>query len=231
MIISHNILNNNLGNIHKHIINPLKMDNVDVDIATCISGDHNIISNDVTYNFKFDGFQLSKVCHVVNKFNDEYEYYIKLRPEIILNTIINKNFLMNLSKSKINSRCRQYSGPSIDLKHGMSCQTSCIRKGDIQLNDKTIITPDDQMYIFHKSIKEAFSPITNDTYLNYCKKINDNREYWVDEWMLCETYWEKNNCEREGHHKFIWYSRGYDVNPIGLDIRMNGLVSSQLFVK
>jgi hypothetical protein len=86
------------------------------------------------------------------------------------------------------------------------------------------------MYIFHKSIKEAFSPITNDTYLNYCKKINDKREYWVDEWMLHETYWE-GIYEREGHHKFIWYSRGFDVNPIGLDIRMNGLVSSHLVVK
>jgi hypothetical protein len=232
MIISHNISNNNLDNIYKNIINPLNMDNVDVDIATCTSGIHNIISNDVRvrYNYKFDGTQLTKVCYVVNKFDDEYEYYIKIRPEIILNTIINKSFLINLSKSKINSRCRQYSGPSIDLKHGMSCQTRCIRKGDIQLNDKTIICPDDQMYIFHKSIKEAFSPITNDTYLNYCKKINDKREYWVDEWMLHETYWE-GIYEREGHHKFIWYSRGFDVNPIGLDIRMNGLVSSHLVVK
>ena len=231
MIISHNISHNNLDNIYKNIINPLKMDNVDVDIVTCISGTHNIISNDVTYNYKFDGFQLAKVCYVVNKFNDEYEYYIKIRPEVILNTIIDKSFLINLSKSKINSRCRQYSGPSIDLKNGMSCQKNHIRKGDIQLNDKTIINPDDQMYIFHKSIKTAFLPITNDTYLNYCKKINDKREYWVDEWMLRETYWEKSICEREGHHKFIWYSRGFDVNPIGLDIRMNCLASSQLVVK
>ena len=88
IIISHNISNNNLDNIYKNIINPLKIDNVDVDIATCTSGKHNIISNDVTYNYKFDGFQLAKVCYVVNKFNDEYEYYIKIRPEIILNTII-----------------------------------------------------------------------------------------------------------------------------------------------
>ena len=86
MIISHNISKNNLNNIYDKIINPLKGDNIDVDIATCISGDHNIISNDVTYNFKFDGFQLAKVCYVVNNFNDEYEYYIKIRTEIILKT-------------------------------------------------------------------------------------------------------------------------------------------------
>ena len=98
-------------------------------------------------------------------------------------------------------------------------------------NDKTIICPDDQMYIFHKSIKNAFSPITTDTYLNYCKIINNKRDYWVDDWMLDESYWEKNICEREGHHKFIWYSRGLDINPISLDLQMNNLTSSHLVVK
>ena len=49
--------------------------------------------------------------------------------------------------------------------------------------------------------------------------------------MLDETYWKKNTCEREGNHKFIWYSRGFDINPIGLDMRMNSLVSSNLFLK
>lgn len=232
MIISHNITNNNLQNIYDKIVNPLKMNNIEVDLVTCISGSENIISNKVKYNFKFDGFQLAKVCYVVNKFEDEeYDYYIKMRPEIKLNTLIDQRFLLELSKTKINSRCRQYSGPSIDLKFGMSCQKSQIKKEDILFNNKIVICPDDQMYIFHKSIKKAFSPITNDTYLNYCKKINDKREYWVDDWMLNETYWKQNIHEREGHHKFIWYSRGFDLNPIGLDIRMNSLESSDLFVK
>ena len=231
MIISHNITKNNLQNIYNKIINPLKTDNIEVDLATCISGSDNSISNEVKYNFKFDGFQLAKVCYVVNKFDDdEYDYYIKMRPEIELKTIINQTFLLELSKTKINSRCRQYAGPSIDLKFGMSCQKRYIRKEDILFNDKVVICPDDQMYIFHKSIKKAFSPITNDTYLNYCKKINDKREYWVDDWMLAETYWKKNICEREGHHKFIWYSRGFDLNPIGLDMRMNSLISSHLII-
>lgn len=231
MIISHNISNNNLPNIYNKIINPLNMDNIEVDIATCISGPINIIFDNVNYNFKYDGFQLAKTCYVVNKMNDEYEYYIKIRPEINLKTIINKDFLLKLSKTKINSRCRQYKGPPIDLDFGISCQTNAIRKGDLELNDKVIICPDDQMYIFHKNIKKAFSPIISDTYLNYCKKINDKCEYWVDEFMLDEKYWKKNICEREGHHKFIWYSRGFDINPIGLNIRMNSLISSHLVVK
>ena len=232
MIISHNITNNNLQNIYNKIINPLKTDNIDVDLATCISGSDNSISNEVKYNFKFDGFQLAKVCYVVNKFeDDEYDYYIKMRPEIELKTIINQAFLLELSKTKINSRCRQYAGPSIDLKFGMSCQKSSIRKGDILYNDKVVICPDDQMYIFHKSIKKVFSPIADDTYSNYCKKINDKREYWVDQWMLDETYWKKNIYEREGHHKFIWYSRGFDINPIGLNITLKGMSSSHLVVK
>lgn len=228
MIISHEIVNNNLGNVYKNIINPLEMDNVHVDIATCTSGERNVISNDVKYNYKIDGFQLTKVCFVVENINDEYDYYIKTRPEIILETIIDKNFLIQLDKFKINSRCRAYSGPPIDLKYGMSCQKHLIRKGDIQHNNRVVINPDDQMYIFHKSIKRAFSPIRSDTYLRYCKQINNKREYWVDDWMMNDSYWKTNICEREGHHKFIWYSRGFDIHPIGLNIKMNTLTSSQL---
>ena len=233
MIISHNITKNNLRNIYNKIINPLKTDNIEVDLATCISGSDNSISNEAKYNFKFDGFQLAKVCYVVNKFeDDEYDYYIKMRPEIELKTIINQTFLLELSKTKINSRCRSYKGPPINLNFGVSCNSKQLRKGDIQLfDDKTIINPDDQMYIFHKSIKNAFSPITKETYLNYCKIINDKLEYWVDDWMLDEKYWNKSAFEREGHHKFIWYSRGFDINPIGLNITMRNLSSSHLVVK
>ena len=101
MIISHNITNNNLQNIYDKIVNPLKMNNIEVDLVTCISGSENIISNKVKYNFKFDGFQLAKVCYVVNKFEDEeYDYYIKMRPEIKLNTLIDQRFLLELSKQK-----------------------------------------------------------------------------------------------------------------------------------
>jgi len=234
MIISDKITNNNLRNIYEKIIIPLKKDNIDTHIATCVNINYdNIISKNSKYKFEFDGYQLSKVCYVVNKIdNNDYEYYIKTRPDIFLNTTIDKKFLLELSKNKINSRCRCYKGPPIDLKFGMSCPPHDIRKGHIQYNDKIIINPDDQMYIFHKSIKKAFLPITSDTYLNYCKQINNKYEYWIDDWMLNETFW-RGSGEKEGHHKFIWYSRGFDINPIGLDIRLNEreLRSSHLFLK
>ena len=109
IIISHNITKNNLKNIYNKIINPLKTNNIEVDLATCISGSNNIISNEVKYNFKFDGFQLAKVCYVVNKFeDDEYDYYIKMRPEINLTTIINQTFLLELSKTKIKKMVVNY---------------------------------------------------------------------------------------------------------------------------
>ena len=60
MIISHNITKNNLQNIYNKIINPLKTDNIEVDVATCISGSDNIISNKVKYNLNLMDFNWQK---------------------------------------------------------------------------------------------------------------------------------------------------------------------------
>lgn len=233
IIISHNANNINFLNIYNNIINPLKKDDIEVDIASCFSLKNIKIDNKlVKYQFYYNGFQLSKVCYVINNINDEYDYYIKYRPEIILDTLITKTFLLKLNKNKINCRCRQYSGGPIDLQYGMSCQKICIRPGDIKYNKtNTIICPDDQMYIFHKNIKQAFSLIDSETYSNFCDYINYKKQYWVDEWMLNKEYWEKNVCEREGHHKFIWYSRGFEINPISIKLKMKSLSSSHLLVK
>ena len=220
MIISHEIKINPLDNIKEKIINPLKNDNVEVDIATCTSGENNIISSHAKYNFKFNNLQLSKTCYVVTKVNDEYEYYIKYRPEIVLDTIIDKKFLTGLSKTKINCRCRSYIGPPINLKFGLSIPSHVIKptRTAICLGDETVINPDDQMYIFHKSIKKAFAPIING---NYSDNMKNN---------LDKLPWKKSKMQGESHHGYIWKKRGFGINPIGLNINMKGLYSSDLIV-
>lgn len=186
MIISHNIDRDNLKNIYDKIINPLKEDDIEIHLSTCISGDRNVILDKVDYNFKHSGHQLSKVCYIVNHLEKDYDYYIKIRPEITLFTTIDKKFLMNLSKNQINSRCRSYEGPSINLKHGFSCQKSCVRSSDLIYNKtNTIICPDDQLYIFHKNIIDAFDIITENTYLDYCQNIKKEKNIgWINGcWM------------------------------------------------
>ena len=232
MIVSYDIDRDNLQNIYDKIINPLKEDDIEIHLATCISGDRNAILDKVDYNFKHDGSQLSKVCYLVNHLEKDYDYYIKIRPDIILFTTIDKKFLMNLSKNQINSRCRSYEGPSINLKHGFSCQKEKLRSDDLLYNEEIInIKPDDQLYIFHKNIIDAFDIITENTYLDYTQKIKGNKKYWVDDFMMNENYWNKNKIERENHHKFIWYSRGFTINPIGLDLKYWLLTSSDLILE
>ena len=70
---------------------------------------------------------------------------------------------------------------------------------------KNYLSNKSKIYIFSDGSKKNSDIKPVQKIRNYCKKINDKREYWVDQWMLDETYWKKNTCEREGHHKFIWY--------------------------
>lgn len=232
-IISHtdNDINSCLNVLQNKIITPLQKDNYIIKIGLCTTNKNNYCSKLIDYNFNYNlNGQLSKICHLINNIDEIFDYYIKIRPEVILHTEINHNFLESLSKNKINSRVRQYSGPPINIKNGISCQHPS--NHHIQLNELVIINPDDQMYIFHKNCLDAFSIINNNTYIEYCNNlINLQKKYWIDDWMYDINYWYKNTIEREGHHKFIWYYRGFEINPIGLNLQMRNLHSIDLIIK
>jgi len=236
MIISHEIKDFLYNNINEYVITPLQKDGFIVELATCTSSEKqkNSIRDKVKYNFVLPKFQLTKVCHVVNNLCDnDYEWYVKIRPDIKIYTKITKSYLENLSKTQINTRCIKYNGPAIHIPYGLSHNLSdkiMVNDGE---NSKTIITPDDQIYIFHNKIaKKAFAPITLNTYLEYCDYLNNNPNlYWVDSWMS-KNYFNENykKGEREGHHKFIWYSRDVTINPIGLNIHFRKLKSGNLYL-
>lgn len=234
IIISDSITINPIPNILDKIINPLKKDNISVDIATCCSnGKINCISDSVKYNFECNGYQLTKTCFAVNQLDNEYyDFYIKTRPEVILKDEINKKFIDSLCKNSINSRCRSYKGPPINIINGFSCQKHDIRKDDLLLGDKVVVCPDDQFYIFHRNILDLFRPIYRDTYINYAENLikNDKNYDWIDSWMLDVNYWNKSIIEKEGHHKFIWYYRGGSINIIGISLQMRTLMSSNLIL-
>ena len=141
--------------IKNNLVDSLKNDDTIIDLCSVLSQpDTNMILKNILGNFKYEFIcsepQLRKTCHIFNKIKyEEYDWYIKVRPEInLLEKITHKKF-ESFSIEKINARCRTYEGPKINLSHGLSVPYSTRW---ISYNDKyTIIEPDDQMYFFHKN--------------------------------------------------------------------------------
>ena len=144
------------------IVNPLRKDGIEVEIASCVTG-KNGIEEKIDYSLYSNGMQLTKSCYLVsNLAKNGYDWYIKIRPDLNIKTTINKDFIEGLSKEKINARCRHYSGPPIYRRYGFSCKRDV--KYQIKSEVEKII-PDDQMYIFHKNCIRAFEELNEDIYL------------------------------------------------------------------
>lgn len=115
------------------------------------------------------------------------------------------DLLYKCDKDKINTRIRNYFGPSINIKNGTSLQNDWLKgRGEAPtLSDKVLINPDDMFYIFHKSIaKKAFSP-------PYNKSWNCHKQH-------------------ESYHRLAWSSRGIKINPIGIDVNVRDMRSGDL---
>ena len=97
--------------------------------------------------------QLSKICDFITEYKSQFDYdwYMKIRPEIKFFDII--GFRM-LSENAINARARVYNGPR-KIEYGMSINGEGIwkNKGDCHYADSEYnIILDDMLYIFHKKI-------------------------------------------------------------------------------
>jgi hypothetical protein len=136
--------------------------------------------------------QLSKVCDFITTYYNkgvlEYDWYIKVRPDIKLLEPINFNVML---ETAINARTRVYKGPK-RVKYGSTVNGEGPWKniiGSCYNNIETEIILDDQIYICHNNIlkKGAFNYIDGTT-----------RE---DEW----------------YHTTIWKSRNIPLNIIGIN--------------
>ena len=215
-LVSYEIKNFKFERMMNQIVNALRNDGIEVEIASCVTT-KNEIEDKIDYSFYSDGMQLTKSCYLVSNLSkNNYDWYIKIRPELNINNIINKKFIEGLSKEKINARCREYSGPPIYRRYGFSCQNGGKWQEKSEIEQ---IIPDDQIYIFHKNCIKAFEELNEDVYLEYCKKLCEKKENWVkyDTWLK-EDFWLKPKIKVEGEdsHAFIWYSRGIFVNIIDL---------------
>jgi hypothetical protein len=221
-----------IPNIETNLIKELRKYNV-VDIATVLSTENNILKNDAKYNFICNKGQVSKICHLFDNIDyDEYDWYIKVRPDITFSEKINTDKLLKCNKNKINCRVRSYIGNNISVKHGTSIKNipfnninrnNCIQKNSEEIN----ITPDDIFFIFNKKIAEkAFKSLSINDYLHYSENIeNIENQFAVDTWMHREDYWLRNPIEREGHFKFILLCRNVSINIIGVNLTIKNNIS------
>ena len=129
---------------------------------------------------------------------EEFDWYIKIRPEIKLLEPINFEVL---SKNAINARAREYIGPK-RIKYGMSVNGEGIWKNipnsqSYNLVEKQILL-DDQIFIFHNNVvkKGAFNPIDS---------------------LILDSKWHGNKAD-ESSQTNIWIKRNIDLNVIGINL-------------
>lgn len=178
-----------------------------VDYA-CISSSYNFDPLEGVLSLKYKEVnpkrQLSKLCDFITKYKEEltYDWFIKTRPEIHLNRVVD---LFSLSLNSIHARAREYKGPK-KILFGTSTGGSGFHRNDkgSEYSDiEETIVLDDQFYIFHREVidLDAFLPFEPDH---------------VPEWYIANNIMCK--WEHEWLHSNCWKSRNIQMNVIGIDI-------------
>jgi hypothetical protein len=174
----------------------------------CISSSYNFSPLEGVLSLKYrevnPARQLSKVCDFITKYKEElvYDWFIKTRPEIHLNRVVD---LSDLLFNSIHARAREYKGPK-QILFGSSVGGSGFnrnhKKGEYNDIEESIVL-DDQFYIFHRTVVElgAFLPFEPD----------DVPGWYIANNIVCK--WE-----HEWFHSNCWKSRNIQMNVIGIDI-------------
>jgi hypothetical protein len=162
----------------------------------CSSDDFHIYEDIISFQYKIINpkRQFSKICDFITEYKNEldYDWYIKIRPEVFLFENIPFN---QLSNNAINARSRYYIGPR-QIPYGSS-----ISGIDFQINyycrydtyEHDIIL-DDHLFIFHKNV------------------INHNA---FDTYISHDT-----DPENETMQSTIWKSRNIGFHVIGIHMVM-----------
>jgi hypothetical protein len=128
--------------------------------------------------------QLSKICDFITDYKSEldYDWYMKIRPEIKLLDNINFNMF---SEDAINARARVYNGPR-KIKYGMSVNGKTDGWFDVgdcfYADNEHGIILDDMFYVFHKNIIEK----------NGFDKLSPSAPTKQHEWVHSEIFNERH---------------------------------------
>ena len=196
IVASNNFSSDHIENITilRDKMNQLSQDYI-VDYAG-ISSIDDIHNYDPIISFKYTRInpkkQFNKICDFLStEKNLEYDWYIKIRPEIRLLEQIDFTILCEKS---INARARHYYGPK-QIKNGMSVGGEGIWhtiKDSHICSTEQRVELDDQIYIFHKNVLEMGGFVQIDPY--------------------------KDENEHEGFHDHYWRLRNISRNVIGIDV-------------
>ena len=179
-------------------INKFMLDNYTDDIIeyACISSSDNFHHYSDIINIKYkmvnEKKQLSKVCDFITKYQDNlnYDWFIKIRPELELRSKINLDKLCKLS---IHARAREYKGPKkILFGNSVSGIGEYKQYNDSSYsNTEDIVVLDDMMYIFHRNVIDmgAFKPIE---YNIEWYKRDTNVYEWEHEWFHSKCFKARN---------------------------------------
>lgn len=231
--------------IKNKLIKPLKEKN-HLDLC-CISshGDNcyeNILGK-MLFNITCKERQFTKMIEVfkyIEEHNiDDYDWYIKIRPDLYINEIIDTNKLNTCNKDAINARVRFYLGPEINLHYATSYKVDSVWNHSWQYRDDfTTIVPDDQFVVFHNNIaKRAFSKITNEeiknkTIITDSKPFSPPRTHW----FFSKVYTGMNilnglKSQIEFFHRDMFNVRNIPIQPIGVNVTFRNIQSGDLIIK
>lgn len=241
LIISSNTMNieyqENIKCIKEKIVN--NFNNIDICLISSYE-DYNNYDNiiNVKYKIKCEGRQFTKMVELFKFLNikkTNYDWYIKIRPDLLVLDNINDKILNICNKNCLNSRLRFYIGPDLNIKHGASHTTNdAWSKSWIYNSTILTVVPDDQIYIFHKNIAEkCFAPII------YSIISNEVIDYY---YFHCNTGWTltKRNIhdiiklglttQLEWFFRDILNLRDIEINPLGLNVIFRNIQSNDLII-
>jgi hypothetical protein len=165
VILCSDEMNKKWSNNIEILKNYMKRLKIEVDYCG-ISNQNDFDNYEINYKYKIINTkrQFSKICDFITMYNPQYDWYMKIRPDIKLLENINFN---NLSENAINGRARVYVGPK-RIMHGMSVNGAGKWKniGDCyysETNENIVI--DDMFFIFHNNVikMKAFDRIIPET--------------------------------------------------------------------
>jgi hypothetical protein len=162
-IISHEMNESDLPNI-EILDKYMKESGNIVDYAGICSNDNfSIFERVIQFKYKFicKDRQLTKLCKFIIKFRSgfDYDWYIKIRPDITLLDQINFG---GLNPEGINARVRNYIGPH-QIKYGSSAPNFEINRPHVYKASEDLVILDDQIFLFHKNIINKFQLIIFNT--------------------------------------------------------------------